>query len=98
MTGTVLDLLLTALLLLVAVGDTVTVLTREPGRQAIVLSAYGLLLGVLMLVLQAPDVAMSQLAVGSAVVPLLVVLTIEKCNRDIRQHRDTRAQNRQDKA
>jgi energy-converting hydrogenase B subunit D len=50
-----------------------------------------------MLVLQAPDVAMSQLAVGSAVVPLLVVLTIEKCNRDIRQHRDNRARSRQEK-
>jgi energy-converting hydrogenase B subunit D len=39
---------------------------------------------VLMLALQAPDVAMSQLAVGSAVVPLLVLLTITKCDREAR--------------
>lgn len=83
-------LLLAALLVLVAVSGTVVVLTREPGRQAIVLSAYGLLLGVLMLALHAPDVAMSQVAVGAAVVPLLVVLAIAKCDRDTREPRGDR--------
>jgi uncharacterized MnhB-related membrane protein len=79
------QLLIAGLLALVAVTSTVVVLTREPTKQAIVLSGYGILLGVLMLVLQAPDVAMSQLAIGAAVLPLLVVLTISKCDRETRR-------------
>lgn len=82
------QLLIAVLLLLVAVTSTVVVLTRDPTKQAIVLSGYGVLLGVLMLVLQAPDVAMSQLAIGAAVLPLLVVLTISKCNRETRRARE----------
>lgn len=74
--------ILGCLLVLTGAAATVVVLTREPGRQAIVLSAYGLVLGVLMLALQAPDVAMSQLAVGAAIVPLLVVLAIAKITRE----------------
>lgn len=76
------QLLIAVLMLLVAVSSTVVVLTRDATKQAIVLSGYGVLLGVLMLVLQAPDVAMSQLAIGAAVLPLLVVLTIKKCDRE----------------
>ena len=38
----------------------------------------GVLLSLLFFVLQAPDVALSQLAVGTAVVPLMVMLTIRK--------------------
>jgi uncharacterized MnhB-related membrane protein len=90
MTGLATDVLLGILLVLVAVAGTTVVLTREPGRQAIVLSGYGVVLGVLMLVLQAPDVAMSQLAVGAAVVPLLVVLTIAKCDREARRQEEPR--------
>lgn len=63
-------------LTLVGVGGTVVAMTGDPRRQAVVLSIYGLLLTVLFLVLQAPDVALSQLAVGSAVVPLMVLLTL----------------------
>jgi uncharacterized MnhB-related membrane protein len=48
-----------------------------------VLSAYGLVLGVLMVALQAPDVALAQIAIGTAVVPLLVVLTVAKVEREL---------------
>jgi energy-converting hydrogenase B subunit D len=65
-------------LALVSAGGAAVVLTGDPDRQAITLSVYGLLLGVLFLLLQAPDVALSQLAVGTAVVPLLVMLTLRK--------------------
>lgn len=75
--------LLLVLLLAAAVSGTAVALTREPTRQALVLSAYGLVLGLLMVALQAPDVAMAQLAVGTAVVPLLVVLTVAKCEREL---------------
>jgi uncharacterized MnhB-related membrane protein len=61
---------------LVAIGGTAVVFTAAPARQAVVLSVYGVLLSVLFLVLSAPDVALSQVAVGSAVVPLMVLLTV----------------------
>jgi energy-converting hydrogenase B subunit D len=71
--------------LLLATGGTATAvaLTREPTRQALVLSAYGLVLGVLMVALQAPDVALAQIGVDTAVVPLLVVLTVAKVEREL---------------
>jgi energy-converting hydrogenase B subunit D len=70
------DALIVAALAVVAVMATAVVLTRDPARQAIVLSAYGISLGVLFLVLQAPDVAMSQIGVGTVIVPLIVVLAL----------------------
>jgi uncharacterized MnhB-related membrane protein len=74
--------------LLVATGATATAvaLTRDPTRQALVLSAYGLVLGALMVALQAPDVALAQIAVGTAIVPLLVVLTVAQVDREIERH------------
>lgn len=74
--------MLPILLLLTAVMATAAVLTRDPRRQAVVLSAYGLVMGLLILVFQAPDVAMSQLAVGAAIVPLVIVLAIGTCERE----------------
>lgn len=65
-------------LLLVAAAATSVVVTREPSRQAVSLSVMGVLLTVLFIVLQAPDVALSQLGIGAAVVPLMVMLTIRK--------------------
>lgn len=82
------DWILGVLLVLTAATATVVVLTREPGRQVVVLSAYGLLLGMVMLALAAPDVALSQIAVGTAVVPLTAVLAIARSERDIRRDRE----------
>ncbi|HEY4459527.1 MAG TPA: DUF4040 domain-containing protein [Pseudonocardiaceae bacterium] len=70
---------------LVAVGGTVVVFTRAPARQAITLSVYGVLLSILFLVLAAPDVALSQVAIGSAVVPLMVLLTVRTVRRSARK-------------
>jgi uncharacterized MnhB-related membrane protein len=61
---------------LVAIGGTVVTLTKDPKRQAVTLSVYGVLLSVLFLALAAPDVSLSQVAVGSAVVPLMVLLAV----------------------
>jgi multicomponent Na+:H+ antiporter subunit B len=61
---------------LVAAGGTVVVCTSDPKRQAVTLAVYGVLLSVLFLALAAPDVALSQVAVGSAVVPLMVLLAV----------------------
>jgi uncharacterized MnhB-related membrane protein len=70
--------LLVLLFALVAISATVVVFTREPQRQAVTLSVFGILLTVLFLSLQAPDVALSELGVGAAVVPLMVMLAIRK--------------------
>lgn len=75
------DLPLVAALLLVAAAATVAVLTRDPVRQAVVLAVLGLLLALLFLLLHAPDVALSQLAVGAAVTPLLILLTARSVRR-----------------
>ncbi|MDT7588003.1 MAG: hypothetical protein QOE32_5553, partial [Pseudonocardiales bacterium] len=56
-------------LVLVAVAGTAVVATAVPERQAVTLSVYGLMLTVLFFLLQAPDVALAQLAVGATVVP-----------------------------
>jgi energy-converting hydrogenase B subunit D len=73
--------LVAAALVLTAIAGTGVVLTRDPTRVAIMLSVYGLILTILFVVLQAPDVALSQLAVGTAIVPLMIMLAIRKTGR-----------------
>jgi uncharacterized MnhB-related membrane protein len=63
---------------LVALGGAATVLTREPFRQAMLAGLYGLLLVVLFLVYQAPDVALSALVAGVVALPLMVLLALAK--------------------
>jgi uncharacterized MnhB-related membrane protein len=78
-----------AVLLLVAAGGTAVVLTRDTRRQAIVLSFYGLLLAILFFAYQAPDVGLSQIAVGSVGVPLMLLLTLAKVRqRDAERQRE----------
>lgn len=72
------DALIAVALLLVAGCATVAVLVRDPVRQALVLAVLGVALAVLFTVLQAPDVALSQLAVGGALTPLLLLLSVRK--------------------
>lgn len=76
--GTLENILIFLSLTLVLVGAAAVVFTRRPSKQAVVLSCYGVLLTILFLTLEAPDVALSQVAIGTAVVPLIVVLTIRK--------------------
>jgi uncharacterized MnhB-related membrane protein len=68
-------------LVLVAVCGTAVVLTREPYRQTFMLSLYGLLLGILFVILEAPDVALSVIAVGGAL-PLMILAAL----RIVRKH------------
>lgn len=75
------DVLVILALLFVAAAATAAVLNRDPARQAVVLSLLGLGLALLFTVLQAPDVGLSQLAVGSAVTPLMILLTVRKVRR-----------------
>jgi energy-converting hydrogenase B subunit D len=70
-----------AALLIVAAGGTAVVLVRDPLRQAVVLSFYGVVLGVLFFAFQAPDVGLSQITVGSVGVPLMLLLAIAKVRK-----------------
>lgn len=64
------------IILLVAIGALVVVLHRNPLRQTIASSLYTLLLVVLFMVFQAPDVALSMLVVGSIAYPLVLLISI----------------------
>ncbi|WP_369275143.1 Na(+)/H(+) antiporter subunit B [Streptomyces sp. R11] len=75
------DAVIIVALLLVAGCATVAVLVRDPVRQALVLAVLGVVLAVLFTAVQAPDVALSQLAVGGALTPLLLLLSVRKVKR-----------------
>jgi energy-converting hydrogenase B subunit D len=72
----------TLVYLMVAIGGTAVVLSRDPRRQAIVQSVYGMILTVLFVVLQAPDVALSEVAVGAAALPLMILVALANIGKD----------------
>jgi energy-converting hydrogenase B subunit D len=74
--------LLFVLLLLAAITGTGVALTRDPRRQALAIAANGLVLALLFLALQAPDVAYSELAVGTAALPLLFLVVLAAIRTD----------------
>ena len=69
-------------LVLVALGGLGVVLTRDPARQALTASIFGLTLALLFFLFQAPDVAFSQLTVGSVALPLMILLALSKIRED----------------
>ncbi|WP_316784188.1 Na(+)/H(+) antiporter subunit B [Streptomyces sasae] len=87
-TATAQEYLIAVALVLVAASATAAALARDPVRQAVLLAVLGLCLTVLFTLLQAPDVALSQLAVGTAVTPLLILLTVRKVRRATASHHD----------
>jgi uncharacterized MnhB-related membrane protein len=68
-------------LLVVALGAWATVMARDPVRQAIVASLYGLALGILFFAFQAPDVALSNIVIGAVALPTMLMLAIAKTRR-----------------
>lgn len=89
------DTLQITVLVLVAAGATVVVRTRHRVRQVLTLSIYGLLLAILFLVFQAPDVTLSELTVGALALPIILLLAIAKVRKpdgepepDRKQERD----------
>lgn len=63
-------------LLLSAISGTFVVFSRDPKRQVFAIAANGFVLSLLFFALQAPDVALSEIAVGGAVTPLLFLVTL----------------------
>ena len=72
------------ILLFVAAAGTGVVLTRDPLAQAIAVSFYGLLLGIMFFIFQAPDVALSQIVVGAVALPLMVLLALARVKKQAR--------------
>ena len=60
---------------------TAVVLTRNTLRQILVNGVYGLMLVILFVVLQAPDVALSMLVVTTIAYPLIVLAAIARTRR-----------------
>jgi energy-converting hydrogenase B subunit D len=61
---------------LTAIVATAVVLARDPKRQVFLYMIYGLVLTFLFAALQAPDVALSELAVGSIAIPFAILATL----------------------
>jgi uncharacterized MnhB-related membrane protein len=74
-------LLQATILIFVAIAGTGVILTRNPVHQSITVSFYGLLLGVMFFIFQAPDVALSQIVVGAVALPLMILLALAKVRR-----------------
>jgi energy-converting hydrogenase B subunit D len=65
----------------VAVTATAVVLTRDPAKQAIGISFYGLVMALMFFIFQAPDVALSQIVIGAVALPLMILLALTKVRR-----------------
>jgi energy-converting hydrogenase B subunit D len=70
------------IMVLVAAGALAVTLTNDLVRLVLVSSAYTLLLVVLFVVLQAPDVALSMLVVGTVAYPLVLLVAIVRDRTD----------------
>jgi energy-converting hydrogenase B subunit D len=71
-------------LVVVAFVGTLVVATRDPLRQAAVAGIFGLSLAALFMSVQAPDVALAEIVIGTLVLPVLVLLAMAK----IREHEE----------
>jgi energy-converting hydrogenase B subunit D len=78
------------LYLLTALSSAAVVLTREPRRQAIMMGLNGLVLALLFMTLQAPDVAYLELSVNMVALPFLFLVTLAaaRINQRRRQAED----------
>ena len=69
------------LLVLVGLAATGAAFTLSPLRQIIINGLYGLLLVILFVVFQAPDVALSMLVVTTVAYPLIVLVAIRRTRK-----------------
>jgi uncharacterized MnhB-related membrane protein len=72
----------TGALLLLAISAAGVVGTRDPLKQAIAVSFYGLQLALIFFLHQAPDVALSQIVVGAVALPLMILLALAKIHKE----------------
>jgi energy-converting hydrogenase B subunit D len=65
-------------MILVGAAALAVVLQPDPLRQAVTNALYGLLLVPLIVIFQAPDVALSMIVVGSVACPLILLVAIAR--------------------
>lgn len=75
---------------LVAVLGIGVVLTREPMRQVMVNGVFGLALVLLFTVLQAPDVAISEVVVSTVAFPVVLLVAIQRVRSARDEHEEDR--------
>jgi uncharacterized MnhB-related membrane protein len=68
--------------LLVLIASAYAIWARDLLASAISLSVAGFSAAAYFLVLQAPDVAMAEAAVGAGIIPLVIVVSIAKTRRE----------------
>ncbi len=66
------------ILVLVAVVALCAVRTRDTKCQVLALTFFGLVAAIMFFVFHVPDVALSQIAVGAAALPLMVMLAVAR--------------------
>lgn len=71
------------LLVMLSITGLGVVLTRDPRRQVLAMAVNGLVLSALFLALQAPDVAFSEIVIGSVALPLFFLVALSS----LRAHR-----------
>ena len=76
------SLLLGLLFVLAAVSGTGVALSRTPRRQVLAMAVNGMVLALLFMALQAPDVAFAEVAVGTAALPLLFLVVLASIKMD----------------
>jgi energy-converting hydrogenase B subunit D len=78
------SVLIAVALVLVAAAGSLVVLIQDPLRQALTVSLFGILLGILFFSVQAPDVALSEVVVGAVALPLMILLALAKVRGGVR--------------
>ena len=79
-----------AILVFVVISGTAVVLTRDPRNQVIGLGFYGLVLALMFFIFQAPDVALSQIVIGTVALPLMFMLALSKIRRNEHQREEVK--------
>jgi uncharacterized MnhB-related membrane protein len=78
-------------LVAVALGGGAVAIVSNPLRQTFLLGIYGLALTMLFFAVQAPDVALSEMVVGSIGLPLIILAALRKI------HAQQRARQREER-
>ena len=76
------SLLLGLLFVLTAVSGTGVALSRTPRQQVLAMAVNGMVLALLFMALQAPDVAFAEVAVGTVALPLLFLVVLASMKMD----------------
>jgi energy-converting hydrogenase B subunit D len=75
----------TTALIAVVVAGTAVVFAPDPLRQTMILGIYGVTLTILFFVVQAPDVALSEIVVSGVGLPVIILAALRKIRSQERE-------------